>query len=310
MDSGNTDLIKGTIVGCVSVFIIVSNIINVFVLKKVKGIPPVARICLLNLSFSDMLVGTVACLPCTSIALNGQWIYGEVWCQIAGMTHGVSVTVSIWSLAVVSVDRFVAITKPLYYHANMTSKMCYVILGFIWIVSVLTFLLPIWLKSDFIYYQYDLAEGMCGLYWEFRWFCIITAIYIPLGAGATIVITTVKTLRSIKISVMVNTMSHQNAPMEKGYKKAAQILVITAIVYFTMWGPYVIEVIVISIDPTLIAPAWVRFALIWMANSNSFINVFIYSATYKSYRDVLKNTFMSILRCEKLPESPNEPIEH
>ena len=36
---------------------------------------------------------------------------------------------------------------------------------------------------NFIYYQYSTSEMMCGLYWEYPWFCVITAVYIPVLSG-------------------------------------------------------------------------------------------------------------------------------
>ena len=36
---------------------------------------------------------------------------------------------------------------------------------------------------NFIYCQYSPSEMMCGLYWEYPWFCVITAVYIPVLSG-------------------------------------------------------------------------------------------------------------------------------
>ena len=34
------------------------------------------------------------------------WIYGDAWCQVSGVVHGTSCTVSIWSISMVGLHRF------------------------------------------------------------------------------------------------------------------------------------------------------------------------------------------------------------
>jgi len=35
-----------------------------------------------------------------------KWTYGDAWCQVSGITHGTSVTVSIWSISMIGIHRF------------------------------------------------------------------------------------------------------------------------------------------------------------------------------------------------------------
>ena len=66
--------------------------------------------------------------------------------------------------------------------------------------------------------------------------------------------------------------------------KAVKVLGVTASVYFIAWGPYVVLVVLLSFFPHISVPAEIRFAFMWLANSNSFMNVFIYSLMYSGFR--------------------------
>ena len=100
-------VLQTTIITFISSGIILSNIINLFVLVSASGAMPWAtRLFLINLSSSDLLVGVIACAPAVSPAATHRWTYGDVWCQISGITHGTSVTVSIWSISMVGLHRF------------------------------------------------------------------------------------------------------------------------------------------------------------------------------------------------------------
>ena len=38
--------------------------------------------------------------------VRDRWTYGDVWCQVSGVTHGMSITVSIWSISMIGLHRF------------------------------------------------------------------------------------------------------------------------------------------------------------------------------------------------------------
>ena len=51
--------------------------------------------------------------------------------------------------------------------------------------------------------------------------------------------------------------------------KAVKVLGVTASVYFIAWGPYVVLVVLLSFFPHIPVPGQIRFAFMWLANSNS-----------------------------------------
>jgi len=101
--------LQTAIVAVISAGIILSNVVNLIVLASASAAMPWAtRLFLINLSSSDLLVGLVACAPAVLPAATHRWAYGDAWCQVSGVAHGTSCTVSIWSISMVGLHRFVA----------------------------------------------------------------------------------------------------------------------------------------------------------------------------------------------------------
>ena len=71
-------VLQTTIITLISSGIILSNIINLFVLVSASGAMPWAtRLFLINLSISDLLVGVVVCAPAVLPAATHRWTYGD-----------------------------------------------------------------------------------------------------------------------------------------------------------------------------------------------------------------------------------------
>lgn len=74
-------------------------------------------------------------------------MFGEIWCRGWLVTDVWISTASILNLCAISVDRYVAVTRPVKYRSIMTSRRAKTIVAFVWIVSFLICfppLLPKW----------------------------------------------------------------------------------------------------------------------------------------------------------------------
>ena len=282
----NTTYLKPIFVSFISILIVITNIINLIVLYHMKQLPRVSRLFLLNLSFSDLLVGIVACAPSIYSAATDEWPYGAVWCQVAGIAHGTSVTISIWSISMVGIDRYIAVTKPFTYTHFKSSRKMYAVIAALWFAAIVTFAMPLFTKQNMIYYVFSPDTSMCGMHWEYKSFCVITGFYIPILSGSILSFTSFKITRKLQENSK-NKMTKQSASRASMTRKTLHILLATAIIYFTCWTPYVMLVFVESFS-TIRGSEWLHFATVWTANSNSMVNVFIYSATNPQYRKTLK----------------------
>lgn len=78
------------------------------------------------------------------------WIFGHIWCRGWLVTDVWISTASILNLCAISVDRYVAVTRPVKYRSIMTPRKAKTIVASVWIVSFLICcppLLPPWTPS-------------------------------------------------------------------------------------------------------------------------------------------------------------------
>ena len=294
--------VRITIVAMVSIFIIISNILNIYILSRKCHVPRISRIFLLNLSFSDLCVGVISCLPTIYSAVWEHWPYGVAWCQIAGIFHGTSCAISIWSISMVSIDRYLAICKPMTYATWKSPRKAYAVIAFLWTFAFASFLTPPLTKSNHIYYQFDQAENMCGLFWDYKWFCIMTTFYIPILSGCLLVFTNVGIIRTIvKRKDGLDKIDCRSSMRRNQGKSAVKLLLTTSSIFFLAWGPYVVAVLLYSFTDDYQIPEKPRFFLMWIANSNSFMNVITFSFVYRSFRHELRRCFTKCLCCCACP---------
>ena len=74
-----------------------------------------------NLSAADLLVGSIYIPFYISSVLKQSWEFSEAWCKIHAVTISSSFNASLITLSFISVDRLLAITKPLRYVFFKTS---------------------------------------------------------------------------------------------------------------------------------------------------------------------------------------------
>ncbi|CAJ0594628.1 unnamed protein product, partial [Cylicocyclus nassatus] len=113
-----------SIISVLTVLVVVVVLGNALVIAAVllrRRLRSATGLLILSLAVADLLVGTVI-LP-FSIAnevLNGYWIFGETWCTIWLTTDIWMCTASIYNLVAISIDRYIAIIKPLNYPMLVT----------------------------------------------------------------------------------------------------------------------------------------------------------------------------------------------
>ncbi|XP_055064861.1 neuropeptide Y receptor Y8a [Misgurnus anguillicaudatus] len=91
---------------------LVGNACLVYIISRQKEMRNVTNILIANLSCSDILM-CVVCLPVTVIyTLMDRWIFGEMLCKVTPFVQCMSVTVSIFSLVLIALERHQLIIHP------------------------------------------------------------------------------------------------------------------------------------------------------------------------------------------------------
>ncbi|CAI9535580.1 unnamed protein product [Staurois parvus] len=98
--------------GIVMILGLSGNLALIIIILRQKEMRNVTNILIVNLSFSDLLA-TIMCLPFTLVyTLMDHWIFGVGMCKLNEYIQCVSVTVSIFSLVLIAVERHQLIINP------------------------------------------------------------------------------------------------------------------------------------------------------------------------------------------------------
>uniref|UniRef100_A0A8C6UFS4 G protein-coupled receptor 21 n=1 Tax=Neogobius melanostomus TaxID=47308 RepID=A0A8C6UFS4_9GOBI len=304
----NTCLLEVTLILLLSVLIISGNLVVIFVFHCAPSPSQHTTTAFIQtMTYADLLVGVSCLFPSMSLLNHLQGLEPKLTCQVFGYLVSVLKSVSMLSLACVSVDRYIAVTRPLTY-ASLVSQCrvrCCIIL--IWLYSALIFM-PSFMGWGKPGYHGDVVEW-CAVQWKthpaFTTF-IVVMLYTPAALtvcftyGNIFKICRQHTREISKRQARENDCS-KNHFSHLSHKRYAMVLFRITSVFYILWLPYILYFLLES-GGIFHHPA-ASFLTTWLAISNSFCNCLIYSLSNSAFRKGLKR-LCSICDLENFERHP------
>ena len=104
---------------------------------------------LTSLSIADLLVAILV-MPCAlDTVKTGKWRCGEIWRKVNGFGNFLFCISSIMHLMVLSIDRYVAIARPLHYPLEMTKSRALLVCSLTWVYSAIWAFFPLFGVSSY-----------------------------------------------------------------------------------------------------------------------------------------------------------------
>ncbi|XP_071947808.1 G-protein coupled receptor 52-like [Antedon mediterranea] len=307
-DSANNDfkptrLLVSFLVLTAMILIICGNLIVITVFHYTPSLRNPNTVFITSLAIADLGVG-ISCLFSVYALFTGEKL-NTYLCQAIGFFLTVVVGVSIMTLGCISIDRYIAVTKPLKYTYIMTKKRTRVISVCVWILSVAIFSPSLfgWGNYEFNDYTYE-----CRLKWDidvqFSFYVLSVLVFPNIVISSFCYYHIYKACRrQVKkhitqmenFSVDDTTGASDRESNRKVQERAVAkiFLVIVSAFYFT-WLPFIIIRILEGIIPNIDIPNLVSFLTAWMGIFNSFLNCLIYSISHKSFQAGLKALLKTI----------------
>ena len=251
-----------------------------------------------TMAYADLLVGLSCLVPTLSLLHYPASVQEPLACQVFSYVISVLKSVSMACLACISVDRYLAITKPLSYNQLVTPCRLRCCIALIWLYSSLIFLPSFfgWGKPG---YHGDIFEW-CARSWPtsalFTGF-VVCLLYAP--AALVVCFTYYHIFRicqqhNREISERRARFPSQEMEAVEGGgsggsqgghgpdRRYAMVLFRITSVFYMLWLPYIIYFLLES-SHVLDSPA-LSFITTWLAISNSFCNCVIYSLSNSVFR--------------------------
>ncbi|XP_019891729.1 octopamine receptor Oamb [Musca domestica] len=130
-----SNLISLAILEFINVLVIGGNLLVIAAVFCSNKLRSVTNFFIVNLAVADLLVG-LAVLPFSATwEVFKVWIFGDVWCRIWLAVDVWMCTASILNLCAISLDRYVAVTRPVTYPSIMSTKKAKSLIAGIWVLS-------------------------------------------------------------------------------------------------------------------------------------------------------------------------------
>jgi len=129
-----------------TVFGMCGNSLTIFVLLRHHRVRTVATCFILNLAIADDLFLVSLPFIAYSTYVRG-WVFGSLACRLMNTFWGVNLYASIFTMTLMSVDRYLAVVHPLKSIRYRTCRHAFIVCAVIWTLAFL-FVLPLPLYSE------------------------------------------------------------------------------------------------------------------------------------------------------------------
>ncbi|KAK7122861.1 hypothetical protein R3I94_019842 [Phoxinus phoxinus] len=321
-------VLVGGVLTLLTFLTVCGNLLVVISVCFVKKLKQPSNYLIVSLAIADLSVAVVV-MPFVSITdlIGGQWIFGRVFCNVFIAMDVMCCTASIMTLCVISIDRYLGITKPLTYPVRQSGKCMAKIVLSVWLLSASITLPPLFgwaqnvnddnvclISQDLGYTIYSTAVAfyipmsvMLIMYYRiYRVAKVSAAKHMIAGfpkaedeESVNCVTAALKLQREVKECVSFSRFlksDRKNISIFKREQKAAATLGIVVGAFAVCWMPFFLlstaRPFICGVQCSCV-PMWVERTLLWLGYANSLINPFIYAFFNRD----LRTTYHNLIRC-------------
>lgn len=129
-------VVKSLILAIIVVLTIGGNVLVLLAVFMSRNLRSSTHYLIVNLAVADLLLGTTVLPFSATLEVSGKWYFGQVFCEVWATADVLCCTASIWSLCVISLDRYIGVTRPLAYSSIMTERRMCVLIAVVWALSI------------------------------------------------------------------------------------------------------------------------------------------------------------------------------
>ncbi|XP_034837151.1 octopamine receptor Oamb [Maniola hyperantus] len=154
-----TSVASLAVLALIDVLVIAGNCLVIAAVLCSSKLRSVTNLFIVSLAVADLLVG-LAVLPFSATReVFKIWIFGDVWCSVWLAVDVWMCTASILNLCAISLDRYVAVTRPVSYPSIMSKKRAKALIAGLWVLSFVICFPPLVGWKDKKPEESDLKEG-------------------------------------------------------------------------------------------------------------------------------------------------------
>ncbi|XP_046730118.1 trace amine-associated receptor 13c-like [Silurus meridionalis] len=267
------------------------NMLIIISVLHFKQLHTPTNILVLSLAVSDFLIGALVMPPMLISAIESCWIFDKGYCISFLVTAYFLASFSIYNVALIAVDRYLALSNPFLYTKNISRRTMSIVVVFNWFCSLLYNILLCYFNGSFT--SSIMCPGECFLLLNevgavidliitFIFPCsIIIILYIGVFLIAKKHATAIRELNNHTRPQTQKITSHSM----KSERKAAKVLGILVAVFIVCLLPYFIYSLLADVI-RMQADTFMKVFMVLCLNST--INPIIYALFYPWFRRCVK----------------------
>ena len=296
---------SGIILGVIILLTLFGNFLVICAVVSFPRLRSTTNMFIVSLAIADITVAVLVMPFALIYGVLEKWIFGWVFCYFWMSCDVMCCTASIMHLCVISLDRYLAITKPLKYKMLMSKRRAILLIVCIWLCGGLVSFLPIYLG-----WYTDLGDEAlyadsphCGLFVNPIYAVISssTSFYIPL---LVMIITYYKIykiarsqlreIRKLEIcakdvgGVATDSRLQRKSRRVARDTKAVKTLGTLMGLFIVSWLPFFLMYLIMPFCSNCHLPRRVESLITWLGYVNSLINPCIYAWLNKDFRLAFK----------------------
>ncbi|XP_052746359.1 G-protein coupled receptor 52-like isoform X2 [Bicyclus anynana] len=280
-------LTQAAIIGAIGIAIVASNLLIIAAYLNFKGLShEVINYYLLSLAVADLLCGLFVVPLSVYPALTGRWMFGNFMCRLAGYIEVTLWCVSVYTFMWISVDRYLAVRKPLRYETvqTRTRSQCWMV--FTWISAAMLCCPPLLGYKKDAYF--DKETFICMLDWGSTSAYTATLSILVLGPSVISIVYNYyyifATRRKLHSGVPIHDKEYATALAENLSNPSHCMSFVLVTVFWLSWAPYAcVRFYEFIIQQQLKVPM-LHFSVVWMGILNSFWKFVILLALSPQFR--------------------------
>ncbi|XP_076288898.1 tachykinin-like peptides receptor 86C [Lasioglossum baleicum] len=263
------------------------NIIVIWIVLAHREMRTVTNYFLVNLSVADLMTLLLNCAFNFTSMLNSNWPFGAVYCTINNFVSNMTVASSVFTMVVISFDRYVAIMTPL--KPRISRRVSVISMIVIWtIASALA--LPGFLYSATKTWSYleNKTRIVCYLSWPdgdyvysrsdylYNLIFLIVTYLIPM---TLMVICYTLMGRRLWVTKSIGELTQYQTNSMKSKRKVVKMFIAVIAIFAIFWLPYQGIFVFMHHDSQFMKSSYIQHIYLgfyWLAMSHAMVNPIIY----------------------------------
>ncbi|CAG4970294.1 unnamed protein product [Parnassius apollo] len=266
-------------------FAILGNTLVIWIVLAHRRMRTVTNCFLVNLAVADLLMATLNGAPNIVFLVTANWPFGSITCRASNFTANLTVSAGVFTLVAITVDRYVAIVKPLQH--RLSRKVARAALFSVWCSSTLL-ALPTLIYSDTYTKKYVNGEReICFIKWPdgsyptsktdycYNLVFLSVTYVIPM---LVMVWAYIQMSAALSGHAIGECTPHQKQ-IVRSKRKVVRMFVLVVVVFALCWLPYHAYFVLVYHHQSLASSPLAQhiyLAFYWLAMANSMFNPLIY----------------------------------